>query len=401
MKLGWRVGSIFGIPLFIDISWFYILALITFWYGGWVWRDRDWSTPVAWSAGFVMALLLFTSAVLHKLGHSLVARSQGIPVNSITLFLFGGIAAIDQDEFKTPYQTFQVAIAGPTVSFVLFLLLISIVRLFAFSDPTATILEELAWLNLVLALFNMIPGLPLDGGQVLKSAIWKITGSHLKGIRWAARIGQALGWVAIILCSIAFLTSSNLWFLWIAFLGWFVIRNATTYMRVSDLHEALLQLHASAVMTRNFRVVDANLSIHEFAQTYLSQETSSPLFFAVSDGRYQGMLAVNELAHLERSTWDSQTLEAIAHPLNKIPTVTEITSLAVVIHSLEFHQLRSIPVLSPTGSVAGVIDRGDIVRALTDKLNISISEAIITRVKDEDSYPPGLPLAAIAKSLVR
>ncbi|MBD2459792.1 site-2 protease family protein [Oscillatoria sp. FACHB-1407] len=400
MKLGWRIGSIFGIPLFIDISWFYILALITLWYGGWVWRDRDWSTSVTWIAGLVMALLLFTSAVLHELGHSLVARSHGIPVNSITLFLFGGIAAIDQDEFKTPHQTFQVAIAGPTVSFVLFLLFILTVRLLAFSDPTATILEELAWLNLVLALFNMIPGLPLDGGQVLRAAIWQLTGNHLKSIRWAARIGQALGWIAIFSCAIGFLTSSNLWYLWIAFLGWFVVRNATTYMQVSDLQEALIQLHASTAMTRDFRVIDAHLSINEFTQNYLSRETASPLFFAVSDGRYRGMIDVNQLRHLEKSHWDSP-VEAIAHPLNDIPTVTEMTSLAMVINLLETHQLRSIPVLSSAGSIAGVIDRGDIVRAVSERLNIAISDTTITRVKDDDTYPPGLPLSSIAKSLAK
>lgn len=399
MKSGWRVGSLFGIPLFIDVSWFYVLALITIWYGGWVWTDVPWGTS-SWLAGLVMALLLFTSAVLHELGHSLVARSQGIPVDSITLFLFGGIAAIDQDEFKTPRQTFQVAIAGPAVSFVLFILLIIPVRLLAFSTPIATILEELAWLNLILALFNLIPGLPLDGGQVLKAAIWKLTGSHLQGIRWAARIGQGLGWMAIAACGIAFLNSSNLWFLWIVFLGWFVVRNATTYLRVSDLQESLLQLRALTAMTRDFRIVKAEITLSEFDQQYLAQETSSPLFFAVSEGRDCGLVALEELQTIDRSRWNWQTLQTIARSLSQVPTVVETASLATVINTLEAHQLRSVPVLSATGAIAGVIDRGDVLRVVAEQLNISFPESTIAHIKAEGAYPLELPLHSIAKSLI-
>ena len=119
MQTNWRIGSLFGIPLFLDPLWFVILGLATLNFGV---AYQEWGTVIAWSAGISMALLLFASVLLHELGHSLVARSQGIKVNSITLFLFGGIAAIEE-ESKTPGKAFQVAIAGPLVSVALFLLL--------------------------------------------------------------------------------------------------------------------------------------------------------------------------------------------------------------------------------------------------------------------------------------
>jgi Zn-dependent protease/CBS domain-containing protein len=399
MKTGWRIGSIFGIPLLLDTSWFYILALVTFLYGGVIWQSENWGSTVAWIAGFAMALLLFGSVLLHELGHSLVARSQGITVNSITLFLFGGIASIDE-ESKTPGQAFQVAIAGPAVSFILFLVLMPLSMVLTFSAPSAAILQELARINLVLAIFNMIPGLPLDGGQVLKAAVWKLTGSRLKGVRWAARIGQGLGWTAIILGLMAFLTSSSLGFLWIVLLGWFGVRNATAYTRVTDLQEALLQLNAAAAMTHDYRVVKADLTVREFTDKYLLlEEGLTPAFYAESDGRYRGMVGVDELRDMERSEWDVKRLEAIVKPLSEIPSVVESTSLIQVISALEEQALRRITVLSPAGAIAGVIDRGDIVRSVAEKMKIPVPEALIKRIKEEGVYPPGLQLQALAKSV--
>ncbi|HEY9620386.1 MAG TPA: site-2 protease family protein [Crinalium sp.] len=399
MKTGWRIGSLFGIPLLLDTSWFSILALVTFLYGGVVWQSENWGPVVPWLAGFAMALLLFGSVLLHELGHSLVARSQGITVNSITLFLFGGIASIDQ-ESKTPGQAFQVAIAGPAVSFILFLVLWPLSSVLAFSAPSAAIIRELAHINLVLAIFNMIPGLPLDGGQVLKAAVWKVTGSRLKGVRWAARIGQALGWTAIILGITAFITSTSLGFLWIVLLGWFGVRNATAYTRVTDLQEALLQLNAASAMTHDYRVVDAELTVSQFTDKYLLQEEGlTPVFYAASDGRYRGMIAVDELSNMERSEWDRKTLKTLVDPLTDIPSVVESTPLTRVIETLENEQLRRITVLSPAGAVAGVIDRGDIVRSVAEKLKIPVPEALIKRIKEEGAYPPGLQLQALAKSV--
>jgi Zn-dependent protease len=396
MQSGWRVGSLFGIPLFIDTSWFFILLLMTFLYGSDL-LGQGAPLTLAWGAGFSMAILLFASVLLHELGHSLVARSQGIQVNSITLFLFGGVASIDK-ESKTPGQAFQVAIAGPLVSLSLFIVLTLVSQLAPLPSLALLIVSALAQINLVLTLFNLIPGLPLDGGQVLKAAVWKATGSRIKGIRWAARVGQTLGWVAIGLGLFAYLTAQRLDLLWISLIGWFAVRNAGAYSRVSDMQDALANLTAADATVREFKVLDAHLTLREFADQQLLQEGQPPIYFAASEGRYRGMVSLEDLRTIERSEWETKTLLDIAHPLLDIPHTREETPLSEVITHLEDNTLQRITVLTPADAVAGTIDRGDIVRALAQKLNFPISEAIIKRIKEEGVYPPGLQLAAIAKA---
>lgn len=395
MQSGWRVGSIFGIPLFIDPSWLIVLGLIAFWMGSTSYRSLG---LVAYAIGIVMALLLFGSVLLHELGHSLVAKKQGIQVNAITLFLFGGVASIDQ-ESKTPEKAFQVAIAGPLVSIVLFVLLFGLSIILPTAPlPFKELIATLARMNLVLALFNLIPGLPLDGGQVLKAIVWKVTGSRFKGIRWAANAGKFLGWSAIILgMASLFLLQSGLG-LWIAFLGWFGVQNASNYDRVTDLQETLLEIKASDVLTREFRVVEAEMTLRQFADNYLLNPTGARVYFAASKGRYQGMVMVDDLNYVERSLWETQNLYRIIKPLSEIPTVEESNRLVDVIQAMESNQIPQITVLSPAGAVAGVIDRGDVVRAIAQKMNISIPEAAIKQIKDDGTYPPGFQLGALAQS---
>ncbi|KGF72676.1 Zn-dependent protease [Neosynechococcus sphagnicola sy1] len=395
MQARWRIGSLFGIPLYIDPSWLFIVALVTVGYSlDWQSVHPEWGSVRIWSAGLVMALLLFGSVLLHELGHSLVALSQGIKVNSITLFLFGGVAAIEQ-ESKTPGKAFQLAIAGPAVSLGLFGLTLLLATV---TTGLAQVLAaNLAQVNLLLALFNLIPALPLDGGQVLKALIWKITGNRFQGVHWAARTGQTLGSVAIAGgLGLGILRGQFIGF-WVALLGWFVLRNATAYDRLTDLQEGLQQLTAADASSRDFRVVDAEITLRQFADTYLLEENRPTVYFAASEGRYRGQVAAEDLRRVERSQWETQSLHAIVHALSDIPTVLETTPLLEVIETLEAKTLPWITILSPAGAVSGVIDRGDIVRAVAKRMNIQIPDAEITRIKKEGTYPPGLQLPALAK----
>ncbi|WP_299484579.1 site-2 protease family protein [Acaryochloris sp. IP29b_bin.137] len=396
----WQVGAIFGIPLYVDSSWFLILALVTFANGlSWQQLYPNWLTGIAWIVGFAMALLLFVSVLLHELGHSLVARSQGIKVNSITLFLFGGIASIDE-EAKTPEHAFQVAIAGPAVSLSLFFLLGLIAEFAASDSPVQVLLQSLGEINLVLALFNLIPGLPLDGGQILKALVWKVTGNRLQGVRWAARVGQAIGWIAVTVGLAFTFLLGQISGLWVTMLGWFGLRNAYTYERFTQLQEALIQLQAQDAMTRDFRVVDAEKSLRQFADNYLLDTMRRSAYFAASEGRYRGLVDIDGLSTIERSQWDVQPVQSVVRSLQQIPTVRQDTPITEVIERLETERLPLITVLSPADAVAGIIDRGDTVKALAKKLNLPISEEDIRRIKEEGSYPSSLQLPAIARSVM-
>jgi Zn-dependent protease/CBS domain-containing protein len=408
MQAGWRIGSLFGIPLYIDLSWLYVLAIFTYINGSRLQeRYSEWGNGLVWGTGFLMTLLLFGSVLLHELGHSLVARSQGIAVNAITLFLFGGVASIDR-ESKTPGQAFQVAIAGPAVSIALFLLLTLLGRIPPLDGPVKVLAENVASVNLILALFNLIPGLPLDGGQVLKAAVWKLTGNRYSGVRWAAKSGLILGWGAILLGLFTILQEGSTAFggaFWLALIGWFILSNASKYDQLTSVQEALLQILAQEAMTRDFRVVNADMTLRQFADEYILRNVQTgeviyQPYYAASDGRYRGLVSVEDFNFVERSLWETQTLQSIVRPLTQIVTVEEKTPLVEAINCMEANQLRRITVLSPAGAIAGVIDRSDIVRAVAAKLKIAISEVEIKRIKAEGTYPPALQLQSIAKSTI-
>ncbi|MGD1808314.1 site-2 protease family protein [Dapis sp. BLCC M126] len=393
MQARWKICNLFGIPLFLDYSWLIILLWATYI------NSQDYQERglfLSWGAGLVIAILLFLSVVLHELGHSLVTISQGMKVNSITLFLFGGVASIDRD-YKNPGEAFQVAIAGPLVSLVLFFLLGLTSLLFPTSSLVGELMNRVAEINLILVICNIIPGLPLDGGQVLKATVWKITGSHFQGIRLAAKSGKALGWLGISLGLIVVFKTRDYSSFWIALISWFALRNARIYQRITDLQSALMNIKAVEVMTQNFRVVDANLTLSQFADKYLLKSSKISIYFAADMGRYLGLVYDDAIRYIQRSYRDTQTLRMIICPLNQMVTVSEKVSLLEVIKRMEFHQQKQITVLSPSGAVAGIIDRSDIVRGIAKYLKLNISEAEIKRVKIEGSYPLGMKLEAIAK----
>ena len=400
MQTGWRVGSLFNIPLFIDNSWFFVVLLITFLQGS----DPQWLRLAngyagAYGSGFLLALLLFASVLAHELGHSLVAKAQGIKVNSIKLFLFGGIASIEK-ESDTPGQAFQVAIAGPAVSFAIYALLTLINQTLTLPAIASGIIGSVAATNLILTLFNLIPGLPLDGGQIFKAAVWKATNSRSKGVRWAAKSGQVIGVGGIVLSAIAFFATGSISLLWPGLIGLFILRNASSYNRMNTLQEGLAELKVSDATIRDFRVLDANMSLREFADKCLLQEKKEmPVYFASSNGRYRGMVTLEGLRQVERSEWEQRDLHSIARPLLEIPHVAEDTPLTQAIQMMEEKGVNRLTVLTPADAVAGTLDRGEVVRALAKQLKFPISDAIIQKIKEEGAYPAGLQLGAIAQSI--
>jgi Zn-dependent protease/CBS domain-containing protein len=402
-----RVGSLFKIPLFLDPSWFLIVIWITV-TDGLQWQSR-WGAPVAFSTAFAMALLLFTSVLLHELGHSLVAQRQGIKVNSITLFLFGGVAAID-DEPKTPGKMFQVAVAGPLMSFALFLLfggiaLVAPLPNSIVGEVAALLLTRVASLNLSLTLFNLIPGLPLDGGQMLKAFVWKRSGNYLKGSQVAAKSGKVLGWGIISLgaADLFGLTQAlhlpSIGGLWAILIGSFMLQNAERYSQLANLQESLVNLKASDAMTRDFRVLDANQTLREFAEAYVLTTTHPVAYFASSDGRYRGLVEMDRLQTIERSQWDTKTIQDIVQPLTEIASIVESTPMVDLIRLMDEKSLSKITVLTPAGAVAGVIDRGDIFRAVGNQLGLTVSDEAVRQVKEAGEFPAGFQLGAIAQSI--
>ncbi|MEL7036715.1 MAG: site-2 protease family protein [Cyanobacteria bacterium J06592_8] len=362
-----RVGNLFGIPFYVNISWFIVLGLMTLNYG----TNLASQFPMLGGAmagvlGLVAALLLFASVLAHELGHSIVAIKQGINVKSITLFLFGGLASLDR-ESKTPEGAFLIAIAGPAVSILIFLLLSGIGASVATSGPLGAMIGLLAYINLALALFNLIPGLPLDGGNVLKAIVWKITGNQYTGVLWASRVGQFLGWTAIVLGflpSILYGRSLNFWTILI---GWFLLQNAGALAQDARLRNKLSEYTAEDALVNDSPIVSGDLSLRELANEYIIGKEQARRFFVVdADGQLLGQFEIEQMKAIPTSEWPITQVKDFVQPVEISETVEASRSLLDVVSLFETEQMSELAVMRD-GMLIGLIEKASIRQLLQRK----------------------------------
>ncbi len=363
-----RVGSLFGIPFYVHPSWFLVLGLVTFTYGGELAAIfPGLGAGLPWLLGFVAALLLFASVLAHELGHSFVAIQQGIEVKSITLFLFGGLASLER-ESKTPGEAFWVAIAGPAVSLILFALFTAIGVGTSISGPLAAMVSLVAHINLILALFNLIPGLPLDGGNILKSLVWKITGNRYKGVVYASRVGQFLGWIGIALGSLSVLGISNIGSFWTLLIGWFLLQNAGMSAQSASLQDKLTALKAEDAVTPNSPIVLADLSLREFANDYIIGKAQWSKFLVTDEeGQLLGAIAIDDMRNVPTSNWPNIKVREVMQPVELSTTVEADQSLLEAVMLLEKEKLTQLPVVRKNGVLVGILEKASIMRLLEQR----------------------------------
>jgi Zn-dependent protease/CBS domain-containing protein len=363
MQGSFRVGNLFGIPFYINPSWFFVLALVTFTYGSRLAIDFP-GLPFPWLLGFITAILLFASVLAHELGHSLVAIRQGIQVKSITLFIFGGLANLEK-ESKTPGEAFWVAIAGPLVSLMLFLLFLGIGIFIPISDAWLAIVGLLASINLALALFNLIPGLPLDGGNILKALVWKITGNPYKGVIFASRVGQIVGWLAII---------SGVIFgqFWNALIGWFLLQNAGRSAQYATVQDKIAGLTAADAINPHSPIVSADISLREFVNNYVIGQNNSSKFLVIDPvGQLVGVINTDDLKAIPTNTWTQTQVRDLTQPIEFSTTVKPQQSLLEVILLLEQKQLPLIPVIRDNGVLVGIVEKSSIQKLLQHEAQVN------------------------------
>src|SRR2546421_274224 len=288
---GITIGRIFGIRIPIDWSWIFIFVLVT-WNVGTVVAHLHpaWGLATIWGVAVVAALLFFASVLAHELAHSLVAKAQGLPVRTITLFLFGGVSNI-QREPHSPGAEFVMTIVGPLTSIVLGVIFIVLGGVsagtllhtvipsmagLAHLSPLAIILLWLGQINILLGLFNLIPGFPLDGGRVLRSILWAATRNLRAATRWASWVGQAIGWLMIIGglamifgIQIPFFGTGFLGGLWLAFIGWFLTMAALQSYRQVVLEDILEGVPVARLMRTTVPTVPATISISDLVYAHM------------------------------------------------------------------------------------------------------------------------------------
>ena len=360
-----RVGNLFGIPFYLHPSWFLVLGLVTWTYSsGLAGQFPQLSSGLAILLGLMTALLLFGSVVAHELGHSFVALGQGIDVKSITLFIFGGLANLEK-ESETPSQAFWVAIAGPLVSLILFGVFTAIGFMTGVSGPLAAILALVASVNLALALFNLIPGLPLDGGNILKALVWKITGNPYKGVVFASRIGQIFAWLAIASGLIPLLLFGSFGNFWNLLIGFFVLQNAGNAAQFAKVQEKLTGLTAGDVVTDDSPIVSANMTLREFADQRILFWQNWDKFLVTDDsGKLLGTISVKDLRTIPTAAWEQVQLTEIIKPIEVDNTVKSDIPLLEVIQLLEGKRLSALPVIGNNGVVVGILEKSAIINRL-------------------------------------
>ena len=364
MPGSFRIGKIAGIDIDINVSWIIILVLLTVSLAiGWFPQLYPrWSSANYWLVGLISALLLFVSVLLHELAHSLVARRRGLPVKSITLFIFGGVSNIEQEP-KSPGVEFQIAIVGPLTSLLIgaicFLLLLP---LRGSDSPPEGILFYLAVTNVLLGVFNLIPGFPLDGGRVLRSIVWKITGSLTKATRVATISGQVIAYLFILWGIWQLFTGDVLNGIWIGFIGWFLLSAAQSANTQVMLQSALRGVTVGEVMNPTPPTVPANISLQKLTDEYFLPHGLR--FALVMQGdQLAGLITLSDIRHVPREQWGYIPVSQAMIPVERLHSVSPQQSLNDVLPLMAGRDVNQLPVVQD-GIPVGIVSRDAIMRYL-------------------------------------
>jgi Zn-dependent protease/CBS domain-containing protein len=355
-----KLGRILGIQIGLHYSWFVIALLIVFSLSSqFRATNPQWGDSVITIMAVSTAILFFVSLLLHELAHSMVAKSNNLPVREITLFALGGVSQIEKNPTSAVVE-FWMAFVGPLTSAVLGLVCMLLARLLGdpASNPAMAMLLWLGYINLTLAAFNLVPGYPLDGGRVLRALIWWKTGDADRSTQLAAKVGQIVGLGFIALGIFRFFEGAGVGGLWIAFIGWFLLQAAReSYLQVGLAH-ALAGVRVSDVMTRDCPTVDGWLNVQNFVEQHLLR-TGRRCFFVMDKGELVGLVTPHEVKEIDRAKWPFKTLHDIMRPLADLHAVTPDASLKSALESMTRYDLNQLPVISD-GHLDGALSRAEV-----------------------------------------
>jgi len=368
------LGKIYGIQFRIHYSWFIIFVLITV---SLSWQYFPYTYPhwrmlTYWLTGIATSLLFFSSVVAHELAHSLVGRANGIPMRSITLFLFGGVAHMGR-EAREHRAEFRMAMAGPLASLVIGGIFFGIYLLLQnISAPIAALAFWLAQINVVLAIFNLIPGFPLDGGRVFRSLLWRFTGNYRRATRVAVEVGRGVGYLFVAAGIVLMFLYPGRWFngLWLAFIGLFLSYMATASYRQAQWQATLQGVRVADVMTTYCPVISPDMSISQVVREYIFTGGHHCFMVAVS-GELRGILTLQNIKSVDRKKWDTAAVSNVMTPLERLKVVPPEEEVLSVIEQMEEYGIGQMPVVSE-GRIIGLIARDDVLRLLYTRSRLGI-----------------------------
>ena len=363
MNGSFRLGKLLGIPILVHYSWFFIFALVTLSLSGFYFPDAypAWSNRLAWGVGVATSLLFFASVVAHELTHSVVSVRFGVPVKSITLFIFGGVARISREPIQ-PRGELLMALSGPLSSLLLGALFWGVAVISApLSQPVNALAAWLARINVLLAVFNLIPGFPLDGGRVLRSILWGATGDFRRATRYATILGQGIAFLFILGgILLAFLTRDWVSGLWLAFIGWFLENAASSSYRQAVLRDALKGITVAEVMTQDCPLVPPDLTVRELVDGNVLR-SGRRCFMVASGEKLEGMMTLHNIKAVPNSLWPTTPLSQAMTPMDQVQTASPREEMASLLERMDSQDINQLPVVEG-GRLVGIVARDNILR---------------------------------------
>jgi Zn-dependent protease/CBS domain-containing protein len=363
MKASFKLFRIAGITIGIHYTW--IFAFIFF---SWTLAQAyfpslypDWSTALYWVTGIIGSLLIFVSVLLHELAHSLVAKTRGVAVQSITLFLLGGASNLEEEPDK-PAAEFFMAIVGPLSSLALAAILWGLSLLpIDKTTPLAALLSYIAIVNMYLGVFNLLPGFPMDGGRVLRSLIWGSTGSLSRATNIASIVGQFFGWAFIGLGLFLMISVSFINGLWIAFLGWFLNSSADASRKEVALRERLSHIKVKELMNPNITTIEPETTVEDMVNNIFRRQHGRAVPVC-KDGRLIGIATITDVKKLTPDKWASTPIKQImtSQPLYTVSPEDNLNTAMVLIAKNDVNQV----LINDNGKCGGLLSRADIIRLI-------------------------------------
>jgi Zn-dependent protease/predicted transcriptional regulator len=364
---GFRVGSVFGVPIYIHGTWLIIFMLITYSLATqFTQQHPGWSQQQHWALGIITSILFFASVVFHELSHTLVAKLYRIPVESITLFIFGGISRISK-EAATATQEFLIALAGPLSSFVLAGVFWLVARFFPGRELLVASCTWLAEINAALAIFNLIPGFPLDGGRMLRGLTWALTKDFDRSTKIASNVGRFFAYLMILYGVFRVFHGDWVGGVWIAFIGWFLLSAARESYSMVTIRHALMGVRAQDIMTSDVPTVERNISIEDYANEVM--RTGRRFHIVTGAGSPVGLVTLHSGRAVPRDEWANTSIQAVMMPIDRIHWATPDESALAVLARMQDADINQMPVRSGD-HIVGVIGRDTILRALQTRLQL-------------------------------
>ncbi len=371
MNANIKIGKIWGISVGLHSSWFLIFGLMT-------WSLAAGYFPVEypqltsinhWTLGVITSLLFFASVLAHELGHAFLALRNKIPVRGITLFIFGGVAQIGQEP-RSPGAEFRIAIAGPLTS-------VGVAALFGgmwLLDRSMPFLAApsmyLARINLILALFNMIPGFPLDGGRVLRSILWRLIGSFRKATRIAVGVGQLVAFGFIGFGVLTVFTGNLMNGLWLAFIGWFLQNAAHSASSQLTIQTALSGVKVGQVMSREFVKIPSLISLNQLVEEKMLAGGQRS-FFVADNGQLLGMITLRDIANIPQQKWRYITTSQVMRPFDHLVHVSPESELIDAVQTMDTAHVAQLPVMAG-GELVGILTRDQVLHFLRMRTELGV-----------------------------